>query len=102
MLVRAAIFAAPLCLLGGAASAQSFDCTRAALPAEYAVCEHADLGALDEEASRLYYSYPKSIRVGPEMGARQRRFIKERNACGYQTGCIDAAYNRFITYLLNY
>lgn len=87
---------------GGPAAAQSFDCTRATHQAEVAVCEHATLGDLDEEASRLYYSYPKRVRTGPDMSAEQRRFVRERNACGYQTGCIEAAYYRFIDYLRNH
>jgi uncharacterized protein len=104
--MRRLIIAAALLLVGlapGAPSdvaAQSFDCRRASLDAEYAICANPRLSLLDEEMSFLYTSLPSSLRS--ELRASQLAWLRRRNACGYDIGCIRNAYVQRIDFLSGY
>ncbi len=76
------------------AAAQSFDCGKARLAAEFAICDSPRLGRLDEEMSALYFGLPHVVRN--EIKGSQRRWLRRRNACGYDRGCIARAYRNRI------
>ncbi len=82
------------------ASAQSFDCNRARLDAEVAICDSPRLARLDEEMSSLYFGLPRYVRE--EIKGSQRRWLRQRNACGYDEDCIARAYLRRIDALSGY
>jgi uncharacterized protein len=109
MLPRAILFIACLTLAGAVllpqgASAQTFNCRTARLPAERAICDDSILSQLDVQMSNLYFSLIN--RVGPQMAriirSDQQTWLRDRNACGYHIGCIDSAYRRRISQLLSY
>jgi uncharacterized protein len=89
-------------LAGGslAASAQSFNCNYAKKPAEVAICEYEELGNLDEEMASLYYALPEYAR--DDIQDSQARWLRRRDACGFNYNCIDEAYRRRILFLSNY
>jgi uncharacterized protein len=83
------------------AEAASFNCAKAAKLDEKAICASSKLSGLDIEMATLY-------RVRMElpmlMGARgaaqdqQRAFLTQREQCGSNVACIEAAYtNRIAT-----
>jgi uncharacterized protein len=91
------LFALFLGLGASGASAQSFDCSKARLAAEIAVCDSQQLSRLDEEMSALYFGLPFVVRE--EIKGSQRRWLRRRNACGYDPLCIEDAYLRRIEVL---
>jgi uncharacterized protein len=78
-------------------SAQSFDCSKARIAAEHAICDYPQLGRLDEEMASLYFSLPYVVRN--EIKGSQRRWLRRRNACGYDRRCIARSYRRRIDVL---
>jgi uncharacterized protein len=96
MTFRSLAFAALLVFAGGTTPArpQSFDCSRASLPAEMTVCNDGMLGALDEEMSRLYFrlvnSAPRWAVV--EIRREQREWLGSRDACGTDGQCLMGHY----------
>lgn len=90
-------FAILLALAGSAAHAQSFDCAKARIASEFAICDDARLGRLDEEMSALYFGLPVVVRN--EIAGSQRLWLRRRNACGYDVVCIEDAYLRRIEVL---
>ncbi len=93
----ALLFAIFLGLGAFGATAQSFDCSKARLAAEIAVCDSPQLSRLDEEMSALYFGLPYIVRE--EIKGSQRRWLRRRNACGYDALCIEDAYLRRIEVL---
>lgn len=79
------------------AAAQSFDCSKARRAAEFAICDSLRLSRLDEEMSALYYGLPHAVREQIERS--QLRWLRRRNACGYDRRCIARAYRRRIDVL---
>lgn len=77
------------------AEAASFDCARAAKPAEFAICANPKLSELDVEMSTLYWV---RMQLPMLMGARgaaqdeQRQFLVDRDACGATVSCIQSRY----------
>ncbi len=96
VLMAAAILAVSM----GGVSAQSFDCAKARLDTEVAVCDSARLSRLDEEMASLYYGLPHYVRK--DIGREQRRLLRRRNACGYDVRCIARAYRQRIGALSAY
>jgi uncharacterized protein len=84
-----------LALATTTAEAASFNCAQAAKPDEKAICRSTTLSDLDVEMATLY-------RVRMElpmlMGARgaaqdeQHAFLTQREQCGSNAACIQAAY----------
>jgi uncharacterized protein len=98
MIWKTALAGAILMAFAAHAQAQSFNCRYAGTPAEVAICQDGQLGALDEEMARLYFDL---INAGPNWAARrikseQRNFIRRRNACGYSGQCLLGTYRRRI------
>jgi uncharacterized protein len=83
-----------------AASAQSFDCSKARIATEFAICDSQRLSRLDEEMASLYFGLPHYIRE--DIKGEQRRWLRRRNACGYDRRCIGRAYRRRIDTLSRY
>jgi len=74
----------------------SFDCTKATLKVETAICGSTQLAALDVETTRLYDLIGRS--AGVDRGALQRLqggWLNKRNACAAAadtTACLTEAY----------
>jgi len=96
--MRYAILTAIFLGLGASgATAQSFDCGKARMAAEFAICDSQRLSRLDEEMSALYFGLPYGVRE--EIKGSQRRWLRRRNACGYDQICIEEYYFRRIEVL---
>jgi uncharacterized protein len=76
------------------ATAASFDCKRAKLPAEIAVCSDPTLGSEDEELARQYLPLIKSAPADfvKTMKIEQKAWLAERNACAADMQCIMGSY----------
>jgi uncharacterized protein len=74
------------------AAAAGFDCARASLAAEKAVCAAPELSGLDDHLSR-YYAAARTALVdaSPCLQADQQRWLQRRNACR-DDACLRAAY----------
>lgn len=80
-------------LYPAALHAASFDCAKAALYSEKAVCDDADLSELDDELSASYQAtYADSTTASSkQLKLDQQQWLKRRNAC-HDRVCIKAAY----------
>ena len=87
-----------LCAASGMAEAASFNCNRARLPSEIAICGNEELGTLDQDMALLYYAaIDKNIGEDIVLIKRtQKKFLIQRDACGYDEGCIGEVYKRRI------
>lgn len=83
-----------------AVSAQSFDCDKARIATEYAICDSDRLSRLDEEMASLYFGLPYRIRE--DIEGEQARWLRRRNACRYDHDCIARAYYRRVDQLSAY
>ena len=84
----------PAAILGAAparADGPSFDCGKASLPAEKAICADPQLSAIDLLVSKAYKDFEPSFGGDKRMIARG--LIADRNACGGDTACIVSALN---------
>jgi uncharacterized protein len=92
--ITATAFCAP-------AQAASFNCNRAQLPAEIAICGTGALHDLDERMAALYFELMDdapgwAIR---QIQAEQRRWLDIRNGCGYNIRCLRRQHLRRIDHL---
>lgn len=104
-----AVVALAAAIAGFAASASplaaaSFDCRRAALPAEKAICGDANLSKLDEQTAGMYFVIIGS--GAPDATVRQVKqmqgaFVARRNACGADIDCLVQAYTDQMMFLKN-
>jgi uncharacterized protein len=69
-------------------SGPSFDCAKAALPAEKAICADAQLSAIDRLIADAYKSFEPAY--GGDKKEIARGLVADRNACGADTVCIAA------------
>ena len=92
--LASAAIAAAAALFAPPASAASFNCALAGLPAEVAVCSDSMLGSLDEEMAREYFALMNQ--AGPDVAAairaEQRGWLTRRNICGYDGQCVLGSY----------
>ncbi|TDR94741.1 lysozyme inhibitor LprI family protein [Enterovirga rhinocerotis] len=103
LLFAAAIGAAPLAASSGA-SAASFDCKLAALPAEKAICGNANLSRLDDSTAGMYLLIVGSGAPAATMSRvkqAQTKFLQTRNACGTDIDCLVDAYTSQMMFLRN-
>ena len=70
-----------------AAQSPSFDCTKARLPDEIAICRTPELAELDDVIAAAY-AYLKSTRGRAYADQIGIPFWRLRQACRYDTGCI--------------
>lgn len=100
LLAASAIFVLP----SRAATAASFDCARASIPAERAICGNPNLSQLDARTAGMYFTIlgnnlpPARLAQVRNM---QRRFLATRNACGWNVDCLVDAYTSQMMYLRN-
>src|SRR4051812_30522157 len=81
-------------LMSTGAIAQGFDCNYARLPAEVAICNSGRLSALDRRLNAVYYQV-RDEAVGEArlaLEAEQQAWLRERNECGADEGCLIEAY----------
>ncbi len=85
-----------------AVSRPSFDCARAATPTEIAICTAPELGDLDTTMARLYTGLRSGAGAATRTRLRddQRAWLRQRNACGADLGCLRAVYDRRIAELM--
>ena len=81
-------------MAAGPASAASFDCKKAKLPVEIAVCSDPTLSSQDEELARQYLPLIKSAPAdaAKTIKIEQKAWLAERNACGADMQCIMGSY----------
>ncbi|WP_246675151.1 lysozyme inhibitor LprI family protein [Mesorhizobium sp. B2-3-4] len=73
------------------ADGPSFDCTKAVLPAEKAICADPQLSAIDLLVSKAYRGFEPAF--GGDKRKIARGLIADRNACKSDTACIVSALN---------
>jgi uncharacterized protein len=76
------------------AAAASFDCKKAKLPAEVAICGDPTLSSEDEALASEYSPLVKSAWPddAKKIKAEQKAWLAERNACGSDKQCIMGSY----------
>lgn len=67
----------------------SFDCTRASSPTERAICSDATLSDFD---GRMAVAYKQLLSRDPLALPEQREWMKQRNQCGGDIGCLTSSY----------
>jgi len=88
------IMTALVAVMSTGAFAQGFNCNYAKLPAEIAICNNDELGALDRRLNSLYYRVRNQL-VGEArfaLEAEQQAWLHRRNQCGGDEGCLIRAY----------
>ncbi|MCB1405578.1 MAG: DUF1311 domain-containing protein [Rhodobacteraceae bacterium] len=71
----------------------SFDCGRASTATEHAICRSSTLSRLDSEMAAIYTAQRRSRSEAQraQLSREQGAWLRERNACGGNTGCLDRA-----------
>ena len=84
-----------------AADYAPIDCSKASLPAERAICQSYPLGQAEARMATLFGVVTSLVAMGQrgDIGDAQRKWLKERNACGDDSACIARAYQSRITAL---
>ena len=101
-LATVALAASLVAATGQPATAASFDCSQAEAPDEIAVCDNADLSALDSEMGGLWYAYNLLPFLMGESGNRHdeaEAFLHRRSQCGSDVSCLTQAYQARIATL---
>jgi len=88
----------------GTASAASFNCNYAQLPAEVAICNSQRLQDMDQQMASLYFRLTNTAPgwMSRKIKSEQRAWLGGRNACGYDQGCLRRAYRNRINQLENW
>jgi uncharacterized protein len=73
------------------AEGPSFDCVKASLPAEKAICADPQLSAIDLLVAKAYKEFEPAF--GGDKRKIARGLIADRNACKSDTACIVSALN---------
>ncbi|WCS24004.1 hypothetical protein LOK46_23070 [Methylobacterium sp. NMS14P] len=99
-LIRAlalAVLAAPVAgaMTAAPARAASFPCDRAEAPDEKAICARLPLNDRDVEMATRFEILKSVLPMGGQAKLRddQEAWLKERQACGGDVGCLSAAYD---------
>lgn len=73
----------------------SFDCRTDTQPVERTICANAALASRDRILSETYYRIADRLSQGERAALRdrQREWIRQRNGCGTDAGCIAQAYD---------
>ena len=81
--------------------APSFDCRTRQLPAEFAVCDNAELAQFDLDMDRLYTKRLKAAGLAERqvLLAGQRHWVRNRNGCGPSLACLKVQYQARIAHL---
>jgi uncharacterized protein len=73
------------------AEGPSFDCRKARLPAERAICSDPKMSAIDALVTKAYASFEPAF--GGDKRTIARALVADRNACGTDPACIVSAQN---------
>jgi uncharacterized protein len=101
-MVRILLLIVALSLFMSTARAASFDCAKAAMPGEVAICGNPDISALDSEMGGLWFAFSKVPMLMGSNGARMddaQDFLKKRAACGGDLSCLRKLYHARISAL---
>jgi uncharacterized protein len=84
-----------------AADYAPIDCSKASSPAERTICQSYPLGQAEARMATLFGIVTSLVAMGQrgDIGDAQRKWLKERNACGNDSACIARAYQSRITAL---
>jgi uncharacterized protein len=99
-----AVAVAAFAMAGGPAHAADYaplNCTAAKSPTERTICGNYALGQLEARMATLYEWAPSFVAMGQrgDIQDQQRAFLKTREACGANVGCIRNAYDARIAQL---
>jgi uncharacterized protein len=85
-------------MMAPSASAASFDCYRARLPDERAICADRRLDDRDVELSVRYEMILHLVAMGQrgDLQDQQRAWLDHRHSCGMNRQCLLVAYDRRI------
>src|SRR5215469_14563582 len=91
-------------VLASAAGAQSFNCNYAKAPDEVMICNSPTLSRLDEQMSVMYFQTRNSMSgvARAQLQNDQAAWLRGRQMCGGDPGCLQEAYQRRIRQLSNY
>ena len=91
---RTILFALAAAIAASPATAASFDCKKAKLPAEIAICKDPTLSSQDEALASEYAPLLKSAPpdTAKTIKTEQKAWLAERNACGSDMQCIMGLY----------
>jgi uncharacterized protein len=78
-------------LLGCAAYAASFDCTKAQSKVEHLICDNTSISKLDEELNAAYKTALQDEKQADSIKQAQKQWMKERNGC-VDADCVRSAY----------
>ncbi len=78
-------------LFSTSAPAQSYNCRNIGNHTEAAICDNSELSRLDNRMDRVY---TRALSRGDTTEGEQRRWLRNRNACGGHDSCIRNAYTR--------
>ena len=86
-----ALACAIICGTAARAEGPSFDCRKASLPAEKAICADPQLSAIDALVAKAFTGFEPAF--GGDKRKIARALIADRNACGQDAACIVSAQN---------
>jgi uncharacterized protein len=77
-----------------AADYTPIDCGKASSPAERTICRSYPLGQAEARMATMFGVVTSLVAMGQrgDIGDAQRKWLKERNACGDDGACIARAY----------
>jgi uncharacterized protein len=84
-----------------AADYAPIDCSKASSSAERTICRSYPLGQAEARMATMFGVVTSLVAMGQrgDIGDAQRKWLKERNACGGDNACIARAYQSRITAL---
>ena len=81
----------------------SFDCDKAKMASEIAVCTDGNLAQMDKELASLYRSrlkvYKHDSNTTKKLHKTQLSWLIERNRCGSDVSCLSVSYQKRIAWL---
>jgi uncharacterized protein len=79
----------------------SFNCANNRAPNEVAICNNIALSQLDRQLSDLFVTVRDGLDLNQQAALRdtQRNWLRQRAACGADTGCIGRLYRQRIPQL---
>ncbi len=82
----------------------SFDCRRASLPAEQAICADPELAQWDERMAQAYAGMMRQLPPGRQnqLAQDQNAWLQQRNQCGASVNCLMSAYLDRVAYINEY
>jgi uncharacterized protein len=84
-----------------AADYAPIDCSKASSPAERAICRSYPLGQAEARVATMFGIVTSLVAMGQrgDIGDAQRKWLKQRDACGDDGACLARAYQSRIAVL---